>query len=134
EHKIDDRERQDDQRERQDREDRLENAVRDPDHGRRKQERSPAADLDAVEEPVDDEQGDDVDAPTDENAEREPPTHARGVCQGQMTAASPSSAFTSPKKAGLGFTRWLGNSGSLGPNDVSKSTANGVSPGNPSRG
>src|SRR4029450_4749496 len=122
EHKIDDRERQDDQRERQDREDRLENRVRDAEHCRRKQERSPATDLDAVEEPVDDEQGDDVDAPTDENAEREPPPHARGVCQGQMAAASPSSAFTSPKKAGLGFTRWLGNSSSFGPKHGSTAT------------
>jgi hypothetical protein len=79
EDEVEEPERDHDQRQRQDREDRFHDRVRDPEYRGAEEQRSPAVDRDAVEEPVDHDQGDDVDAPSDERPDNESLPHRGGV-------------------------------------------------------
>jgi hypothetical protein len=70
EHKVEEAERDDDQRERQDRENGLDDRIRDPQHRGAQEQRSPVLDRDTVEQPVDHDQGDDVHAPADQQPDQ----------------------------------------------------------------
>src|SRR5262245_14936544 len=72
---VRDAERQQDQRQRDERDERLEEDVREAEHGTCEQERAPALDREPVEDPVGDDQREDVDPPLDEGDDH--PGHAR---------------------------------------------------------